>query len=208
MVSALSADGQLLAMQRGLCQLGGARHVQTGNTDVRFCHPGGPIPQQRRRRIGRALVVPGHRQSTVHMVRWENGTLKETLARGDLRAILRYELAGSQVSPQGSRALPGRVPSFPCKAYDPIRFRLAAWARIRSLPSSMSMVKCFSSSTQAIWCVPFSPSASKWPRGCPTATAWDRNRSSAGPPTPEAARHCGSAGHCALAWEPGEGTIT
>jgi hypothetical protein len=196
----LANDGQLLALQRGPCQLE-VRGTKMANHDIRCVTPVGRFHNN-------AVVELGERwlclaiDRTIHLVRWDKGQLEIALSRGDMREVLRAELADSSLSAQGTRALPGRVPGF--LRYDPTRFRLAAWHNLVAVVDSYGEVFLFEHTGDLV-CVffAFRQQMAAW---MPDGTCLGAEALLGRPATPEAARLVGRA--LCQAWERGEGTIT
>jgi hypothetical protein len=196
----LSSDGRLLALQRGPCQLE-IRGTQPAGGDVRGVTPVGRFHNN-------AIVELGERwlclavDRTIHLARWGAGRLELSLHRGDMREVLRRELAGCRLSPDGTRALPGRVPGF--LRYDSVRFRLAAWRNLVAVVDCYGEVFLFEHTGDLVCTFfAFRQQMAAW---MPDGACLGAEALLGRPPTPEAGRQMGLA--LCLAWERGEGTIT
>ena len=105
---ALSSDGQMLALQRGQCQVE-VRRTQPGCQDVLCVTPVGRFHNNVVVELGECWLCLAI-DRTIHLARWESGRLEVSLLRGDLRAVLRARtlrrgrLAGRHARPAGAGA--------------------------------------------------------------------------------------------------------
>jgi hypothetical protein len=197
----LSADGRFLALQRGPCQL-----------DVRETAPGG-------RMIGQGPVGRFHNNLVVqmgemwlaiiidrriHFLDWCSGGLAHVETQGSLTSGLIAQILQHPPvrSPEGTQALPGRVPGF--LGYDRSRFRQAAWRNLIAVVTLFGEVFLFESTGELV-CgfFAFRHQLAAWMLD---GTCWGPENLLGRPETPNAMRRIGQA--LFEAWQRGEGTIT
>jgi hypothetical protein len=197
---ALSPDGSLLAVQRAPCQVE-VRSTRSPGAEVRCLSPVGRFHNNAVVELGErwlALVI----QRKVHLARWDRGQLELLLREGNLRGVLGQEFADTGIAPEGTRALPGRIPSF--LKDDPVRFRLAAWRNLIAVVDPYGEVFVFEQTGELVCAFfAFRQDLAAW---MPDGTCLGAEALLGRPPTAGAARVMGRALHDA--WERGETTIT
>jgi hypothetical protein len=135
---ALSADGRLLA-----------RLVRTSQVEIRDVAAGGPpLCVTLRGRFHDAVAVELGDSwlsiqvgETAHLVRWDEGRLVFSQARGSAAALIRSELVRAGLPTDGARAVSRPLPDFLREATG--RFRAAAWRDLIAVVDAHGQVALF-----------------------------------------------------------------
>jgi hypothetical protein len=196
---ALSGDGRLLARQVGAYQLE-VRDAVSGGLP-RCVTLLGRFHHAVRAELGERWLLL-RTQNIVHLMRWDEGRLVCSQTRGDWEAFRNRELPGARLPFTGVQALPGRPP--PLTAYDPERFRLAAWNNLIAVVDAYGQVFLFEA-TGALACAffVFRQQVAAW---MPDGTRFGPFSLLGERATLDADRKIGQA--LWLAWERGEGILT
>jgi hypothetical protein len=196
---ALSSDGRLLARQVGAYQLE-VRDAVSGGLP-RCVTLLGRYHHAVQANLGeRWLLLEAH--NIAHLVRWDEGRLVCSQAREDPATFLRREFVGRQWPLNGAQALAERLPEV--VAYDPERFRLAAWSNLTAVVDAYGEVFLFEATGKLVCAFfVFRHLLAAW---MPDGTRYGPFSLLGERATPDADRKIGQA--LSLAWERGEGTVT